>query len=230
MPRPLRFVVPGLPHHVTQRGNYRQNTFSEESDYFAYLRLLREQSIHFGVSVQAYCLMPNHTHLILVPAKEDALPRMMQRLHADYARYVHLKTGRVGHLWQARYFSAPMDDHYFWQAMVYVERNPQHANLVINCWDWRWSSAVAHLHDTEDGLLDLGLFRQQFTGTSWKTYLQLGVHDAALLERIQASTRRGWPMGSEDFLTALESDLGRSVRPHAPGRKSKSAAAGEIGI
>jgi putative transposase len=104
-----------LPHHVTQRGNYRQTTFSEESGYFAYLPLLREQSIHFGVSVQAYCLMPIHTPLILVPAKEDALPRMMQRQPADYARYVHLKTGWIDHLWKAQ--------------------------LVNNCWDWRWSSA-----------------------------------------------------------------------------------------
>ena len=230
MPRPLRFVIPGLPHHVTQRGNYRQSTFPEEQDYLGYLRLLREHAVHFGVSVQAYCLMPNHTHLILVPAKEDALPRMMQRLHADYARYVHLKSGRVGHLWQARYFSAPMDDHHFWQAMVYVERNPQHANLVKDCSDWRWSSATAHLRDADDGLLDLGLWRQQFTGESWKNYLQLGVHDAALLERIQESTRKGWPLGSEDFLDRLQDDLGRSVRPRTAGRKSLSATAGEMRV
>jgi putative transposase len=101
MPRPLRFVIPGVPHHVTQRGNYRQQTFFTDADYELYLRLLRAHTDRLEVSVQAYCLMPNHVHLILTPPEEDALPKVLQRIHSDYARIVHSHHEKTGHLWLA---------------------------------------------------------------------------------------------------------------------------------
>ncbi len=226
MARPIRFVVPGLPHHVTQRGNYKQKTFFDEKDYSLYLRLLRDHSKHFEVAILGYCLMPNHTHLILVPPKADSLSRLMQRLHADYARCIHLQYGQMGHLWQARYYSAPMDEHHFWQAMVYVEQNPERAKLVKDCWEWPWSSAAAHLSESGTDLLDLKLWNQQFTGESWREYLKLGVTNADILQRIRESTVSGWPIGSQDFLAELEKALGRPVQPRAAGRPFQVARAG----
>ena len=223
MSRPLRFVIPGLPHHVTQRGNYRQAVFLEDKHYLLYLRLLRAYSHRFGVAVQAYCLMPNHAHLILSPPKTNSLARLMQRLNSDYARVLHLQLGRLGHLWQARYYSTPMDESHFWSAMVYVEQNPQRANLVERCWDWPWSSACAHMRGAEDSLLEMNEWRQRYTPESWKNCLELGLQDAALLERIRESTGKGWPLGSADFLANLERDLGRSVRRGVPGPSAKAA-------
>ena len=223
MARPLRFVLPGLPHHITQRGNYRQTVFFEDKDYLFYLRLLREYSRHFGVAVQAYCLMPNHVHLILSPPKTNSLGRLLQCLNSDYARALHLQLGRVGHLWQSRYYSTPMDESHFWHAMVYVEQNPTRAQLVERCLDRPWSSANSHLRGAEDGLLDMNELRQQYTPDSWKNCLELGLQDAMLLERIRESTGKGWPLGSANFLDNLERDLGRSVRRGVPGRRAKAA-------
>ncbi len=219
MPRPRRFVIPGLPHHVTQRGNYRQQTFFQDADYLLYLRLLRQFSRQLGVTIQAYCLMPNHVHLILTPQHEDSVPQMLQRLHSAYARDLHLHHERAGHLWQGRYYSTPMDDVHFWNAMVYVEQNPQRARLVQRSWDWRWSSAAAHIRGQDDGLLDLSDWRLRYTSQTWKQSLELGLGDSNWIERIRDATGKGWPLGSDSFLEGLQQSLGRPSRPRSPGRK-----------
>ena len=199
-----------------------QKYYLEDKDYLFYLRLLREYSRHFGVAVQAYCLMPNHVHLILSPPKANSLGCLMQRLNSDYARTLHLQLGRVGHLWQSRYYSTPMDESHFWHAMVYVEQNPPRAKLVQRCLDWPWSSAGAHLRGAEDNLLDMNEWRQQYTPESWKNCLELGLQDAMLLQRIRESTGKGWPLGSANFLANLERDLGRSVQRRVPGPRARS--------
>ncbi len=220
MPRPPRVVIPGLPHHVTQRGNYRQQVFYREADRKLYLQMLREYSRHYGVAIQAYCLMGNHVHLIATPHDERGLARLLQRLHSEYARALHCRLRRVGHLWQARYGSVAMDEEHLWAAMVYVERNPSRARLVEEPWEWRWSSARAHLADEDEGWLDLLPWRERFTPESWKRCLQLGLADAILVERIREATRFGWPLGSESFLDELEQTHGRQVRRSRPGPKS----------
>jgi putative transposase len=220
MPRPPRFVVPDIPHHVTQRGNYRQQVFLADADYQLYIGLLREHSRQFNVRIQAYCLMPNHVHLILTPPNETALPRLLQRLQGDYARVMHIHSQRTGHLWQGRYFSIPMDEAHFWNAMLYVEQNPQRACLVQRPWDWLWSSANVHLRGVEDGLVDLAQWRRQYTAQQWKQNLELGLQNAQLLRRIREATAKGWPLGSETFLDRVENQLGRPARPQLPGPKA----------
>ena len=103
-------VIPDLPHHITQRGNYRQRVFLRDEDRRLYIDLLRESARHHGLSILAYCLMPNHVHLIAVPHKRTALARTLQRVHSEYARALHLRLRRTGHLWQARYSSVVMDE------------------------------------------------------------------------------------------------------------------------
>ena len=102
MARLARVVAPGLPHHVTQRGNRGQQTFFGEDDYREYLSLLAQWSGEFGVRIWAYCLMPNHVHLILVPSPEDALCRAVGEAHRRYTRHVNFRQGWRGHLWQPR--------------------------------------------------------------------------------------------------------------------------------
>ena len=96
MPRPPRIIVPGLAHHVTQRGNYRQKVFYREEDRRLYLDMLRDYSRHYGVSVHAFCLMSNHVHLVATPHSRASLARLLQRLHSEYARSLHARLRRVG--------------------------------------------------------------------------------------------------------------------------------------
>jgi putative transposase len=83
MSRLARMVVPGLPHHVTQRGNRREAIFFEDGDQQIYCDLLAEQARKFSVEVWAYCLMPNHVHLILTPHGEDGMSRALGEAPAD---------------------------------------------------------------------------------------------------------------------------------------------------
>ena len=82
--------------------------------------------------------MSNHVHLVATPHSGASLARLLQRLHSEYARSVHARLRRVGHLWQARYHSAPLDKEHFWTVMIYVEQNPVRAALVERAEDWKW--------------------------------------------------------------------------------------------
>src|SRR5438067_13164956 len=110
MARLARVVVPGVAHHVTQRGNRRQQVFFGDNDYAAYKALLAEGCREAGVEVWAYCLMPNHVHLILVPGDETGLRAALGETHRRYSSRVNQREGWRGFLWQGRFASAPMDD------------------------------------------------------------------------------------------------------------------------
>src|SRR4030065_1065208 len=153
MARLARVVVPGVWHHVTQRGNRRQQTFFNDEDYQAYLELLGEWCGQCGVEVWAYCLMPNHVHLIVVPDSEDGLHRALGEAHRRYTRRINLREGWRGHLWQGRFASFAMDQRHLLRAARYVELNPVRAKLCRAAWRWRWSSAAAHVAGRDDGLV-----------------------------------------------------------------------------
>jgi putative transposase len=129
MARLARVVAPGLPHHVTQRGNRRQKTFFSPADYRLYRSLMAEWCGREGVEIWAYCLMPNHVHLIAVPEREDALQRAIGEAHRRYSRAVNLREGWRGHLWQGRFASFPMDQDHLLAAARYVELNPVRAGI-----------------------------------------------------------------------------------------------------
>src|SRR3954451_16484608 len=112
MARLARVVAAGIPHHVTQRGNRRQQVFFGDDDYAAYQTLLAEGCRAAGVAVWAYCLMPNHVHLILTPADEEGLRAALGEAHRRYTRHVKLRECWRGYLWQGRFASCPMDEAY----------------------------------------------------------------------------------------------------------------------
>ena len=223
MPRISRVISPGLPHHVTQRGNGRQVVFASDEDRQLYLDLLRRHAKHYALRVWAYCLMPNHVHLLGVPDCANSLARAMGRTHADYARYFNLKRGRSGHLWEARFFSCPLEDLHLWRAMAYVERNPVRAALVSEAADYRWSSAPRHVRGQEQGWLDFTAWRQRYDGTQWLHVLRTSVEDQAFSVRLRESTRRGRVMGSLAFADRLGKLVGRDLRPKAAGRPRRIA-------
>ena len=142
--RVARIVVPGASHHVTQRGNNKQDVFFVDDDREVYLELLHQQAQRFGFWLEGYCLMTNHIHVVGVPMREDSLAKAVGRTHFLYSQYVNRMHGRSGHLWQNRFYSCPLDEFQALNALCYVELNPVRAGMVKKAWDYPWSSAAAH--------------------------------------------------------------------------------------
>lgn len=219
MPRAARFVVPDLPHHVTQRGNRRQQTFFSDADYRLYLRLLRDGCSRAGTAIWGWCLMPNHVHLILVPTRPDGLAAALRRAHWRYTSHVNDRENWTGHLWQSRFASVPMDEPHLHICFRYVELNPVRAGLVARPEDWPWSSARAHLGQGGDGLTELAPMRERVD--DWRAYLGDGL-SAAELAVIRAAERSCRPLGGPDFLDRIAALLGREPRAPRRGRPRRT--------
>ena len=149
MARMARAVAPGMPHHITQRGNRRQQTFFNAEDSLANLDLMSTWCIKYQVEIWTYCLMPNHVHLIAVPTTTDGLARAIGEAHRRYTRRVNFREGWRGHLWQERFSSFVMDEQYLLACARYIELNPVRAGLVEKPDQWRWSSARPHVKAPE---------------------------------------------------------------------------------
>jgi len=140
-----RLVVAGYPHHVTQRGNRRMQTFFCDEDYQAYIDILKESLEESLNEIWAYCLMPNHVHLIVVPQVEDGLSALFRQVHRNYSKRINFREKWRGHLWQERFHSFVMSEQHLMIGVRYVELNPVRARLCDRPEDWRWSSAQDHL-------------------------------------------------------------------------------------
>ena len=219
MARLARPVVPGYPHHVTQRGNRRLPTFFCDEDYQAYVDLVAEHAAAQGVAVWAWCLMPNHVHLIAVPRTPEALARALGEAHRRYTRRVNLREGRRGHLWQERFFSCVLDARHALAAARYVERNPVRCGLVKRAWAWPWSSAAAHVAGRGDGLIRPGgpLVAEV---ADWRAFLRQEEEEPTV-GAIRLCVRTGRPLGSARFVARLERRLNRCLAPGRPGRPTK---------
>jgi putative transposase len=218
MARIARVVVPGIPHHVTQRGVRRMETFFEDEDYEIYLALMREWCLAAGVEIWAYCLMSNHVHLIAVPESEESLARGIGEAHRRYTRHVNFKKSWKGYLWQGRFASFPMDENYLQAASRYVELNPVRAKLVERAEGYRWSSAKAHLNGTDDGLVKVQPMLDRVN--DWRDLL--ASDDQALFDDVRMHERTGRPLGKECFVDKVSSLVGRDLAKKKPGRKRKS--------
>jgi putative transposase len=222
MPRIARVVAEGVPHHITQRGKGRQTVFDDAQDHHVYLKLLREYAREHDLHIWAWCLMSNHVHLLAVPDTSHSLSRALGRIHCDYARYRNAKAATCGHLWQARYYSCPVDGPAVWRVMAYIERNPIRAGLVEIAEEFQWSSARTHVADREDGFVQMAPWRQSYTAARWTETLRVGVDDEILRERLRSATRTGRPLGSPEFLEEIERNTRRALQPRQVGRPRKS--------
>lgn len=200
MPRLARLVVPGIPHHVTQRGNRRQPTFFSDDDYRLYRHVLGEECARAGTRIWAWCLMPNHVHLVLVPAREDGLRVALGEAHRRYTRCVNSREGWRGHLWQGRFASFPMDERHLLACVRYVELNPVRAGLVARAEQWPWSSARAHLGLGGDRLTELAPMLGRVG--DWRAMLDSGLRDEER-DAIRAGERSGSPLGDAAFRARL---------------------------
>ena len=205
MPRMARIVVPNYPHHITQRGNRRQRTFFSDDDYLTYLRLLKNAVTKAGVSVWAYCLMPNHVHLVLVPQQKDSLSKLFKDAHLKYTRHINSREGWQGHLWQERFHSFVMDEHHLLAAVRYIELNPVRAQLCKQPEDWPWSSIHAHLGNKNDQLV----YAQPLLSRvgNWLNFLAEDDPNTTL-EDVRAHLRTGRPGGDRAFISMIEEITG----------------------
>lgn len=210
MPRTPRIVVPGVPHHVTQRGNRRQTTFFRPFDFELYRQLLADQCQKADVAVWAYCLMPNHVHLILVPSDPTGLRRAMAATHARYTRAVNRREGWRGVLWQGRFASFPMDDRYLMAAARYVLLNPVRARLVERPDEWPYSSAEVHLKGVDDALTSRRGLDSKVA--DWPSFLAADPPWAES-DRLRRHSANGAPLGEDSFLEEVERATGRALRP-----------------
>jgi len=220
MPRLARVVIPGIPHHVTQRGNRGEPVFFSDADRQRYLQLFLEYSAEQGLRALAYCLMTNHVHLVCVPEKSHSLAGVFKPLNVRYTQHVNWTQTLSGRLWQGRFFSCPLDEGHLWAAIRYVERNPVRAGLVGRAEEYPWSSVASHCGLRTDILLSPLPDGGPGSSPEWSAWLGEG-DDPRTLEQLRLNTRTGRPAGEKGFVAKLESLLSRALWPKPVGRPRK---------
>jgi putative transposase len=217
MPRIARVVVPGLPHHVTQRGNRRMPVFFSDNDYLRYRDLVAEFCAAAKADIWAYCLMPNHVHFIMVPGHEDSLRAGLAEAHRRYSLAINRRNKWTGYLWQGRFASFPMDNRHTVACARYIELNPVRAKLVRRVAEWPWSSAKAHVAGKDDALVRVRPLLDEVS--DWRAFLDEDVA-AAEFASFRRASRSGRPVGTDRFIETLERKLGRPLKPGKVGRPS----------
>ncbi|MBN2097149.1 MAG: transposase [Candidatus Omnitrophica bacterium] len=221
MPRIARIIYTGYPHHIVQRGNNRQDVFFSNAEKRVYLELLKKYSKENNCSILAYCLMPNHIHILAVPYQELSLAKTMQKLSLTYTQYINSKYSRTGRLWECRFHSTVVDkDAYLWKVCRYIERNPVRAKIVQSPTEYEWSSAKINTSEAESSFIE----------PIWKNYIKFDEYleflnsqeDEEQIKEIRKSTLKGRPVGTQDFLKQVAQDLNISIYSRRRGRPKKN--------
>jgi putative transposase len=220
MARLPRMVLPGIPHHVTQRGNRRERTFFEDDDYALYLDLLAEACGRYGVEIWSYCLMPNHVHIIAVPRDVDALSHTFRHVHRHYTGYVNARMRVTGHLWQGRFSSVAMDEQHLCAALRYVALNPVRARLVERAEAWGWSSVAAHFAGRDDHVVTVAPALERVG--NFKAFLGEEFDEAFTYAALRKAETIGRPIGSTAWLEDMAEKTGQPLLPGKRGPKPKT--------
>jgi len=216
MARLARIVLPGIPYHVTQRGNRRQQTFFEDGDYALYRDLLAEAARRSGASVWSYCLMPNHVHVIIVPQDADGLRRTFADAHRRYTGYINARHRWTGHLWQGRFGAVAMDEPHLAAAARYVALNPVRARLVERADQWPWSSTRAHFAGEDDALVEVAPLLDRLG--DFAAFLGAD-EDQQATRALRMAETTGRPIGTGEWISEIERRTGRSLAPAKRGPK-----------
>jgi putative transposase len=212
MPRSGRVLLGGYCYHVLNRGNARQEVFHKDDDYAAFLKLLCQANERVPMRLLAYCLMPNHFHLVLWPRGDGHVSRWMQWLMTSHVRRYHRHYHSSGHVWQGRFKPFPIQsDEYLLTAMRYVERNAVRAKLVRKAQRWPWSSIGAAAKRVERPTLAPGPVSR---GRNWHAWVNQPLTDAELAA-LRHSVARGTPYGSQRWQERTADRLGleSTLRP-----------------
>jgi putative transposase len=218
MARLPRLVLPGIPHHVTQRGNGRQRTFFEDGDYALYLDLLADAAKRAQAQVWSYCLMPNHVHIVLTPSDEHGLSRTFGELHRRYTGFINARRRTTGHLWQGRYGSVAMDEAHLVTALRYVALNPVRARLVEQAEDWAWSSTAALIAGEDDHVVTVAPALERVG--DFAAFLGEEFDEALTYAALRRAESVGRPIGTAEWLAEMEERTGRKLAPQKRGPKA----------
>lgn len=210
MPRKPRIFLPGIPCHVTQRGNNRNDCFYTIEDYRFYLDCMQDAALRFHVAIHAYVLMTNHVHLLLTPADEFGASRMIQSIGRRYVSHINRKYRRTGTLWEGRHKASPVDaEAYLLACYRYIELNPLRAGIVNSPDDYPWSSYLCHAYGDHDGLVtdhavfeNLGVTRDE-RSRHYREFVRQGVTEHEL-HKIRSTARFSMPLGTQVFEQRVE--------------------------
>ncbi len=220
MPRIARGLVDGFVYHILNRGNGKQQVFHRNQDYEAFTNLMREVKDRYPVKVFAYCLMPNHFHMILMPVHAEKLSKWMQWLMTSHVRYHHRHYKTSGHIWQGRFKSFIIQkDNYLLTALRYVEGNPVRAGLVSSARNWLWSSHVERIGIEFHQIVDkIPIELPQ----KWGRYVDEPLTDKEL-EELHRSVNRQSPFGDTEWQGQVCRSFGleHTIRPRGRPRKKR---------
>ena len=211
MSRTARASNGGICYHVVNRGNGKARIYDDSEDYDYFVHLIRLACKRLPMRVLAWCLMPNHFHLVLWPHQDGDLSRWMHRLMTGHVRNYHKKRGTSGRVWQGRFNAFPIEqDRHLLIVLRYVERNPLRANLVDSAQEWPWSSASAVGCGRSSDILSESPVPKP---ASWLQFVD-EPHSKTELDALRVCGRRGTPFGSSDWTmqTAIELDLQSTLR------------------
>jgi putative transposase len=219
MSRKPRFVLPGVPQHVIQRGHNREPCFFAEEDYQRYLHDVHEAALRNELQIHAYVLMTNHVHLLVTPKQPFSVMHTMQDLGRKYVRYINHSYKRTGGLWEGRYKASLVDSEaYLLTCMRYIEMNPVRAGMVEHPGEYRWSSYGINGNGKPNGILTrhpLYLSLGQDNAAREQAYRELFRHqlDSSELHSVREALNQELVLGREDFKEKIEIMLQRQVRP-----------------
>lgn len=230
MARMPRFMLPGQPQHIIQRGNNRSEVFCTEANYRFYLDKLSSAAKEHGCAIHAYVLMTNHAHLLMTPEREDGIGKTLQRLGRYYVQYFNHTYRRTGTLWEGRYRATLIDsERYLLTCMRYIELNPVRAAMVAYPSEYPWSSyRHTALGQTDDLVTDHRLYRRLGHDDAERQAAYRALFKARVPERtlaeIREATNKAWVLGNDRFTRKVAAQLERHVSPRSRGRDHKSEA------
>jgi putative transposase len=228
MARKLRLIYPGVGVHIIQRGVNRVPCFRAEADYLVYLSHMRQYAAKHGCAVHAYCLMTNHVHLFMTPARDDSCTAMMRDLGRRYVPYFNSRHERTGTLWEGRFRSCLVQSaHYVLACYRYIELNPVRAEMVDHPAAYPWSSYAVNSGARNDPFV---AEHAEFTALSAETKKRQSAYrglfdramDAALVEAIRETANGGLPLAGADFKKSVLAPLGWKIGPGKPGPRVNS--------
>ena len=226
MPRRTRMYLPGHVYHVFQRGNNRNSCFLESENYQYYLGLWIECSRRYGVTVHAYCLMTNHVHFLVTPAKTDSISRVTRDVGSRYAFYFNRKYNRTGTLWEGRHKSCLVqDERYFLTCSRYIELNPVEAGIVDQPGKYAWSSYLANAWGRNDWLDRHDVYQLLGENAESRRHAYRDLFKKRLTDEdihlIEESLHYCQPVAEARFKQQLEQRYGISLGQSARGRPRK---------
>lgn len=224
MPRLPRYIAPGQPHHIIQRGNNRSEMFCRTADFEVFRDILAIAIARHKCLVHAYVFMTNHVHLLVTPQKPESIPKVMQSVGRRYVHYFNRRYDRTGTLWEGRYRATLVNtEKYLLTCYRYIELNPVRAGMTAHPADYRWSSYGANALGLDDPLvtpherflaLDLDpIHRQQ----AYQALFRVPLENSTLQE-IRTATNTSWALGDEEFRRTMTRSLNRRAAPLPRGR------------